>query len=149
MGLSLGISSADPAWSGNDPLFGNDAQDVWDSFRGKTARRERAANLRRQQRLQDIRAQRERVRIVRTARIAAAESAVTAQAQGAGGSSSAATAQSGITAQAAGNISFLNQVQDLNQQITQGNIDIARADSEQARKQQALELFMKVYGTGG
>ncbi len=79
------------------------------------SRRER----RLQQRIADVKAQRERVKLVSEARRKRAQLAQQAEVGGVSGSSSAVTGQSGVTQQAASGLSFLDTVHGLGKQ---GNI---------------------------
>ena len=92
------------------------------------ARRTRKAN-KLQQRIADVKAQRERVRAIADARKVRASQAQGAELTGVSGSSGAIAAQSSATSQAASNISFLDQVSSLGKE---SNMFLNRAATAQS-----------------
>lgn len=83
--------------------------------KGKIAERANKKQNELQQRLADVRASKEKSKLLREARRAKASLANSAVFSGASGSSGATAGQSGLTSQAASGISFLDQVQSLSQ----------------------------------
>lgn len=81
----------------------------------KATRRQRRAN-KLQQRIADVKASRERRRMIAEARVKRAQLANAAELTGVSESSGAIAGQGNIQSQAASNISFLDQVQTLNTQ---------------------------------
>ena len=92
------------------------------------ARRTRKAN-KLQQRIADVKAQRERVKTIADARKVRASQAQSAELTGVSGSSGAIAAQSSATSQAASNISFLDQVSSLGKE---SNMFLNRAATAQS-----------------
>jgi hypothetical protein len=107
----------------------------------QASRRQKRANVL-NQRIADIKAQRERVRLIGEARRKAALLAQQAELTGVAGSSGAIGGQMGVTAQAASGLSFLDQVSQLG---TQANIFTQKAADAQSRG----AMFGAVAGLAG
>ena len=95
----------------------------------KATRAQRASNDM-QQRIADVKAQRERTRLIAETRRKRATLANQAELSGVGGSTGAIAGQSGLQSQAASGLSFLDQVQSLGQQ---SNIFLNQAAGAQSR----------------
>jgi len=96
-----------------------------------------------QQRIQDIKAARERRRQVQQAQQAQAQIASNAQVGGTTKSSSVVGARDSVQSQLAGNLSFLDQVGDLNRQTSIFNQKAADFRSNAAALQQLSSLSLQ------
>lgn len=130
----MGLQAAALAVATIGTAYSVDQQNEAASQQRKAARRE--------QRLQDIKAARERRKQVEQARVARANIIQAGVAQGAGGSSSVISG-AGQTATAAGsNISFLDNVTTLNKDISIFNQKAANAQSRAATGQAVSSLAL-------
>lgn len=108
------------------------------------ARRQEARARQVEQRIQDTRAARERRRAVREARVARAEIEAGAQATGTATSSGAVTGAGTVGTQLASNLSFLDTVNELQEQSS-----IFRESAARRRgRAQDLEAGMSLISTG-
>ena len=119
-------------------LFGTGAS----IMQGRSAARASRKSNELQQRIADIKAQRERVKLVGEARRKRAALAQSAELSGVAGSSGALAGQSGISSQAASGLSFLDQVGSLGRQ---SNVFAQQSANASSRGQ----MFGAVAGVAG
>ena len=101
-------------------------------IRGEQSRKEQKRATRAQQRIQERRNQRQRIQQVRESVIASAQIQQAGATQGIPQASAVKGGVAGVQTQAATNISFINQIESLQQNI-QRNLERARTFAGQAR----------------
>lgn len=124
---------------------------IYEKHEGAKASKEAIAETRKQNRISqrkaDMRAARDRVSLVRKARIARAQIEATAENTGGSGGSGVAGGASSIGSQVASNLGFVNRVGDLNTQITESRDREADALSRAARSEAIGGVADSVFGT--